>query len=311
MSASDLLHHLRLALSTRTNLLVRLVTFREQGDELRHQSALGQWICSACSAPSERRTAHIPAAAPSSDGKDGSPASQAGMGRTAVLRSFFSDWATRELPHVLVLPRLDGYLPSVQVAIHEVLRDRRFILEGESHNLPEGFVLVGITSDFGSAAKHLIDSFGLSATVSRVPPSSSRELLSPLVPASPPLYTAPALKTYISDLLSATRHHPLLQSNLITYRCSQKHIITIASAHVRLQAQREAGAQSAVEEIRPQDIRDVYAACVRHRLRTRRPDERLARFLGSQAGSHGSVLLDPDGGMATVEEILDGILDEI
>ena len=136
-------------------------------------------------------------------------------------------------------------------------------------------------------------------------------MLPPLVPSSPLLYTAPALKTYISDLLSATRHHPLLQSNLITYRCSQKHIIAVASAHVRVLAQREDGAQSVVEEVRPQDVRDVYAACVRHRLRTRRPDEPLARFLGSQAGSHGSVIQDPDAGMATVEEILDGILDEI
>lgn len=98
---------------------------------------------------------------------------------------------------------------------------------------------------------------------------------------------------------------------MITYRCSQKHVILIASAHVRLQAQREGRSQTTIEEIRPQDVREVYASCVRHRLRTRRPEERLARFLGAQAGSHGDVLQIQDSGAATVEEILDGILDEV
>lgn len=152
---TDLLHDLQLALSTQTNLLVRLGIPQAQSDEFRLQSRLGQWICDACSAPSERRIAHVPVPT-LPDEKDGSPTSLAGSGRSVVLRSFFSDWSTRELPHVLVLPRLNGYLPSVQSAIQEVLRDRRFALEGESHNLPTGFILVGITSDFDSPLKHLV-----------------------------------------------------------------------------------------------------------------------------------------------------------
>jgi hypothetical protein len=183
-STADLLHHLQLALSTRSNLLVRLASPQAQSDELRHQSALGQWICDACSAPTELQTAHIPTAA-LSDGKDGSPTSQAGMGRSAVLRSFFSDWSTRELPHVLVLPQIDGYLPSVQAAIQEVLRDRRFVLDGESHNLPAGFMLVGITSDFGSAAKHLVRARppGILSKMSHRPPDI---LLIPIPPRRTP-----------------------------------------------------------------------------------------------------------------------------
>lgn len=98
------------------------------------------------------------------------------------------------------------------------------------------------------------------------------------------------LRIYTADVLSALRHHPLLQNTLLTTRCSFQHIFKIATLHVRLKTynasiiseKQEKSVYASDIELRPQDIVDVLPSCVMHRLRTKSPDERWDTFWNKQ-----------------------------
>ena len=132
------------------------------------------------------------------------------------------------------------------------------------------------------------------------------------------------MTTYISDLLSATRHYPILHSQFITYRCSAKHILAVCKLWVKLHEALESyESQSGLTysetgEIRPDDVRDVYASCVMHRLRYREEKDRLSAFwehknpdsadaaaedLKSSKGGSGSARKDNDAKQDAGEEI--------
>lgn len=126
--------------------------------------------------------------------------------------------------------------------------------------------------------------FGLSLTLpapwklTSVPESTS---VPPLVPLTPMLYAHPRITTYISDLLSATRHYPILHSYPFTYRCTAKYILSIANIWIKLHEGLNAQQGETVTypekgDIRPDDVRDIFALCVMHRLRYRTEKERLS-----------------------------------
>lgn len=115
--------------------------------------------------------------------------------------------------------------------------------------------------------------------------SSDRLYVPTLGNASPALHIAPPLRVYAADLLSALRNHPMLNGLLLTYRCPPNYLLTIAQIWAQLKARLNGGAgvsEAEVRDLRPNDIREVLASCVLHRLRIRLPQDQLAAFWTSQ-----------------------------
>lgn len=54
---------------------------------------------------------------------------------------------SNDVPQVLVISYLEDYQRHLQVALKAVLREKRFDLKGQSYNLPDNFLLLGITAD--------------------------------------------------------------------------------------------------------------------------------------------------------------------
>lgn len=131
---------LLLALSSSTNLVI---------SSRAPITALQSYILSFCARPSISRTAH--AVLP-----DATASERAETSRDGLLRATFVDNKTRQLPQVLIAPGLDEYPNTVQRATYEALRDQRFTLDEETHNLPRRFVLVGIVEDYARMSNQLV-----------------------------------------------------------------------------------------------------------------------------------------------------------
>lgn len=155
--------------------------------------------------------------------------------------------------------------------------------------------------------------FGLALTLqapwqlSSIPSSKA---VPPLIPPSPPLHAHPRIRTYISDLLSATRQYPILHNYLITYRCNANHILAIAKLWVKLNDLLDRSPATSESpgltysdrgDIRPDDIRDIFASCVIHRLRYREERDRLSAVWDYKRGAatnnsgDGQITTDEDG----------------
>ena len=165
-----------------------------------------------------------------------------------------------------------------------------------------------------------MDYFGLSLSLSTLPPSSQIHRMQGLIPQKPRLYHAPILKTYASDLLSAFRHHPALHAYLLTNRCSANLVLTITDLWAKLklstyslplpssstpttslpphrlvssassstlsrQTDDQASSFMVEGELRPEDVREVLLSCVGHRLRMREESERLSSFWNPSKGA--------------------------
>lgn len=94
---------------------------------------------------------------------------------------------------------------------------------------------------------------------------------------------------YAADLLSALRHHPLIDNALLTAKCDIQHLFKMATLWIRLKKWEEhnsaAGTTQSYEqniEIRPADIGDILSSCVLHRLRARLPEQRWDSFWNTQ-----------------------------
>lgn len=113
------------------------------------RTALLSYILSFCEHPSISRRAH--AVLP-----DASADQRAEKTRDDLLQASFRDAETREVPQVMVAQGLHQYPGTVQRALYETLRDQRFTLDRETHNLPRRFVLIGIVEDYAVLSNHLV-----------------------------------------------------------------------------------------------------------------------------------------------------------
>ncbi|GAA5873006.1 hypothetical protein JCM1840_007293 [Sporobolomyces johnsonii] len=202
-----------------------------------------------------------------------------------------------------------------------------------SWNLPKGFVCVAIVWDeapqevgwehdggWGEVSRHLMDRFTLSHTV---PPSSllstfrfrapsfppahphapPHPLLTPLpLPTSSlPSYVSDALDTYISDLISALRHHPLLEGRMLTARTRDelRHLMRIWTAISRgggalslvpsgakddsLSERKNETGKEEEEELMtlPGDVLAVLLSVLGHRVALRKPRDEKSLFWGA------------------------------
>lgn len=84
---------------------------------------------------------------------------------------------------------------------------------------------------------------------------------------------SPHLQVYIQNLLSAARHHPLLQGTLISARCAQdlEDFTRVARVIFGSQAPTTAsGKRLTTLDCTESDVTRVFASVVGHRLATRR-----------------------------------------
>jgi len=193
----------------------------------------------------------------------------------------------KRVPQVLVLPFMENYAPSVQIQIKNMIRNKKFVLKDASYLLPSGFIavaVVGSMCDKGIRGD-LIDRFGLSLSLGRADLQATQSLSLPALqsPKTPPLHYKLGIRTYASDVITAARHHSLLHNVLVTARCSASHVLNIASMTIRLRNIFDSSSPTTSEtahqqEIRPEDVREVFASCILHRLRLREPHQRLSNF---------------------------------
>lgn len=139
-----------------------------------------------------------------------------------------------------------------------------------------------------------MDAFGLSLELDRATQQATTATLPPLVPLTPPARYTPKLRLYAADVLSAIRLHPLIQNTLLTARCNYGYLIKIATLWVRLKTYNEHIEPELLSksteksdkviiyardvDLRPNDIADVLATCIMHRLRVRPAELRWHRF---------------------------------
>ena len=138
---------LLLALSGQTNLVVSRPAV--SGTSQHSRTALQQYILSFCEHPSIKRRAHVVHPSASAD-------QRTETSRDDLLEATFVDVKSREIPQVLIVPGLDEYPPTAQRALYESVRDARFTLFRETHNLPRKFVLVGIVQQYSGLSNYLV-----------------------------------------------------------------------------------------------------------------------------------------------------------
>lgn len=124
-----------------------------------------------------------------------------------------------------------------------------------------------------------IDRFGLALSLTEADIHTTRPPSLPTLQnaATPALHSKLDIRTYASDLITSTRHHPLLHNVLMTGRCSALHVMRMASYAVLLSNASDP-ATLEQKEIRPDDLRSIYSSCVVHRLRLREDHQKLSNF---------------------------------
>ncbi|GAA5939137.1 hypothetical protein JCM1841_003334 [Sporobolomyces salmonicolor] len=195
-----------------------------------------------------------------------------------------------------------------------------------SWNLPKGFVCIAVVWDeapqevgwehdggWGEVSRHLMDRFTLSHMV---PPSSllcSFRFRAPSIPLAhphalpPPLltplplptsslpsYVSDTLDTYISDVISALRHHPLLEGRMLTARTREElgHLVRVWTAISRggaLSFRKEDSPSERKNEkgkeeeltLLPGDVLAVLLSVLGHRLALRKPKDEKSLFWGA------------------------------
>lgn len=227
------------------------------------------------------------------------------------------------IPQVLMIPYMEDYQQHLQIALKAVLRAKRFDLKGQTYNLPDDFLLIGITADRERIAGFLLNVFGLFLELDRSPTSSATSSIPPIIPLLPKGYYTPQLRVYAADLLGALRHHPLVNNTLLTADCDFQHLFKMATLATRLQtldtSLLKAGGDSNEVykkhiDLTPSDIADVLSTCVLHRLRTRLPEERWDSFWNKQPKTEEAQQLDDairNGARLRYESIIAEVLHKV
>ncbi|KAK4051536.1 hypothetical protein OIV83_002676 [Microbotryomycetes sp. JL201] len=233
------------------------------------------------------------------------------------------------------LPRRPSYTPTLDDNVNLRMRCSSVSMANAeqwqgTYAVPAGFFCVAIVcvgssgqGKLGNLSDYLLDRFTFSHTVSpafldsprafsapALPPSfahplasltiSRRQALSSLgaLPeAALPSFTSPALETYISDLLSALRHHPMLESRMLTARSrlelqrTTRIWVALSRGRVFQQVdddrQREPKAkEQSLEEynllVTPKDVVSIVLSVLGHRITLRDPKKEKSLFWGSE-----------------------------
>ena len=138
---------LLLALSGGTNLVISSPP--SASNSRASSTALQQYILSFCEHSSTiHRRAHVVFPSHSAE-------QRADTSSGELLKAAFVDVKARDLPQVLVVPGLDEYVGTAQRALYDMVRDERFTLFKETHNLPRRFVLIGVVQDYAGLSSQL------------------------------------------------------------------------------------------------------------------------------------------------------------
>lgn len=184
------------------------------------------------------------------------------------------------LCNLLMADELNRAPSRTQAALLEAMEEERVTVDGESHRLPQPFMVIATQNPTGSAGTQLLpesqmDRFMLRLSLGYPPPESEREMLrrkqggeafevhavcsaeevQKLKLAARQVYVAPPIYNYIVSLTGATRQHPLVAQGA-SPRCS-----------VALLALGQAGAFMAGRSfVLPADIQAIFEDCTAHRL---------------------------------------------
>lgn len=179
-----------------------------------------------------------------------------------------------------------------------------------SYNLPSGFLCVAIVCGreaeedeqdgaWGGVSRHLFDRFSLSHTIpsssffrphtfTAPPPPPSNPLTpphlspAPIPPRSLPADFSPPLQSYLSDLLSTLRHHPLLEGRMLTAQATTE-LVLFTKLWVVLSRGQEG--QDEKSMVLPRDVVSVIMGVVGHRLKLREARNEKSLFWGSELGA--------------------------
>jgi hypothetical protein len=165
-----------------------------------------------------------------------------------------------------------------------------------------------------------VDAFGLSIELDECTPQPDFQI-PPIIPLKPAAHYTPALRIYTADVLSAIRHHALIQNALLTARCSYQHLMKVATLWVRIKgymdavkAPKETKSYAQEVDLRPMDIADVLESCVLHRLRPRSLEQRWQTFWNKQELSEEAMKAEEalhNGARPRYDLILDEVLRKV
>jgi len=201
---------------------------------------------------------------------------------------------------------------------------------GGVYTWPDNFVVVAIVADSQDSdevdfdiwgiSRHLIDRFALSYTlagteldsfmhhshISEIPLSGAfwpTEIPKFSALASR-LYVGHLVRLYISDLLTALRLSPCLESRMLGNHCSPKVIARWSALWAILQSPED----QCPKEVVPNHVRSVLLSLIGHRIGVRKHDRELARFWEKPEPVRKSLVMDAT---VTVEGVVNGLLAEV
>jgi len=224
-------------------------------------------------------------------------------------------WSTKEerfrftegpvFHHVLLADELNRTSPRTQSALLEAMSEQSVSVDGERRPLPQPFFVIATQNPMEfegtyplpesqldrfllrlrlghpdrDTAREVLTGRGLEDPVAALQPILDRDALDAAIRAVPRVRVDPALTDYLLDLVEATRQHPLLALG--------------ASTRTALGLYRAAQAWALLDGrpyCVPDDVKGLFLPCVAHRV------------LPSPAR---------DGGMASTEEALREVLEEV
>ncbi|KAI5481315.1 hypothetical protein MNV49_004937 [Pseudohyphozyma bogoriensis] len=176
-----------------------------------------------------------------------------------------------------------------------------------SYNLPARFFVVAIVMEedergegekhdgaWGGSSRHLMDHFSLSHTLTHtsslstfplhlVPePASLLVYTSQLLTAAKKLHLSPPLVTYMADLISTLRHHPLLESRMLTAVTTRElELFTRLWVVLSKPQPSKLAPDVPVPLVLPADVLAMVTSVVGHRLRLRAVEKEKSTFWGS------------------------------
>ncbi|KDQ21715.1 hypothetical protein BOTBODRAFT_50293 [Botryobasidium botryosum FD-172 SS1] len=232
---------------------------------------------------------------------------------TPVLSDFprAEPYSDTQLPHALVLSKLEKVSIPTQNALSELLRTRTVTLDvdvdDESHKevwkVPPGFMVVyvapiGDERERPPISKGLLDRFAFSTTVQSFDQHTPRlpfrrashitqEMVQNLNRLARETSIHPRLDTYVSSLLTATRHHAALDGTLITARCMQDFAAFIKASRVAFGGPEKDKSGAEPFYASEVDAMRILGNIVGHRVRVRdgRGDEMLGSMWGTAVGN--------------------------
>ncbi|KAM0789829.1 hypothetical protein ACM66B_006677 [Microbotryomycetes sp. NB124-2] len=254
-------------------------------------------------------------------------------------------------------PRRPSYTPTLDEGVSVRMR-RSSISTAQadqwqgSYSLPPGFLCVAIVcardtdgGRWGNTSDYLLDRFTLSHSISPssitspsaftappLAPNYSHPLASPtdtsrqallclsaLPESALPRFSSPALETYTSDLLSTLRHHPKLESRMLTARArieleratrvwvalSRGQVFDGVKTDDKKKSKMDKRADDEDLLVTPRDVVSVVLSVLGPRISLRDPNKEKSLFWGSDVEAIKQKAVKSPGG---VEEIVRSVV---